>query len=117
VTADEFRDLALELDGTSEGAHMGHPDFRVNNRIFATLRQHDTVGMVKLTPPQQQEFLRQHPRMFTPSPGAWGRQGCTDVLLATARLPVVRTAMLLAWEAAISKPASKTPRRSKPSSR
>jgi hypothetical protein len=117
VTADEFRDLALELDGASEGAHMGHPDFRVNNRIFASLRQHETLGMVKLSPPQQREFRREHPGMFRPSPGVWGRQGCTDVLLAKARLHAVRTAMLLAWEAAVSEPPPKVLRRSKPSDR
>src|SRR5262245_59479122 len=74
VTADDIRDLALEHDGTSEGAHHGHPDFRANNRIFASLRQHETLGMVKLSVPQQHEFLRQYTGMFVPSPGVWGRE-------------------------------------------
>ncbi len=99
MTDDDFRDIALELDGTAEGAHMGHPDFRANNRIFATLRKDDALGMVKLTPEQQQVFLDEHPAMFTPSPGAWGRGGCTDVVLTKARVAPVRAAMQLAWEA------------------
>ena len=37
MTADEFRDLALQLPGALEDSHMGHPDFRIDNRIFATL--------------------------------------------------------------------------------
>jgi hypothetical protein len=117
MTDDDFRDLALALDGASEGAHMGHPDFRANNRIFASLRADDTTGMVKLTPDQQAEFLRDHPAMFTPSPGAWGRQGCTDVILAKARGPAVRAAMQLAYELVMSKPRPKALARSKPGNR
>ena len=37
MTAQEFRRLALSLPQVAESAHMGHPDFRVKNRIFATL--------------------------------------------------------------------------------
>jgi hypothetical protein len=117
MTDDDFRDIALALDGASEGAHMGHPDFRVNNRIFASLRADGTLGMVKLAPDQQQVFLRDHPEAFTPSPGAWGRQGCTDVVLAKARGPAVRTAMLLAWQAALDKPRPRTLAKSKPGAR
>ena len=37
MTADEFRNLALQLPGALEDSHMGHPDFRIGNRIFAAL--------------------------------------------------------------------------------
>ena len=114
MTDDDFRELALALDGASEGAHMGHPDFRVNNRIFASLRADGATGMVKLTPEQQQVFLDDHAAMFRPSPGAWGRGGCTDVLLAKARVAPVRAAMHLAWETALAKPRPRTLARSKP---
>lgn len=82
-----------------EGAHMGHPDFRVNNRIFATLYPDGRHGMVKLTPDQQQEFLRSNPAMFTPASGAWGRQGCTTVRLDSADEDTLGEAMTLAWQA------------------
>jgi hypothetical protein len=114
MTGDGFRELALSLDGATEGAHMGHPDFRANNRIFASLRADATTGMVKLTPEQQAVFLADHAAMFTPSPGAWGRGGCTDVLLAKARVPAVRAAMQLAWEGVMEKPRPRTLARSKP---
>ncbi len=114
MTDDDFRETALALDGTAEGAHLGHPDFRANNRIFASLRKDGAVGMVKLLPEQQQVFLKDHPAMFTPSPGAWGRGGCTDVLLAKARGPAVRAAMQLAWELVMAKPRPRTLARSKP---
>lgn len=113
MTDDDFRDIALALDGATEGAHMGHPDFRANNRIFASLRADGTTGMVKLTPEQQAVFLAEHVAMFTPSPGAWGRQGCTDVVLAKARVPAVRAAMQLAWQSAMDKPKAR-PRKKRP---
>ncbi len=37
VTVTAARALALALPDALEGEHMGHPDFRVRNRIFATL--------------------------------------------------------------------------------
>ena len=39
MNGDDFRHLALALEGTVEGAHMGHADFRVGGRIFASLRE------------------------------------------------------------------------------
>lgn len=107
MTADEFRSLALDLEGAIEGAHMGHPDFRANGRIFATLHPGDQWGMVKLEPEEQREFMRTNPTMFVPSSGAWGRQGCTDVRLDAADKPTLRGAMLLAWTAVVSKPPAK----------
>jgi len=58
VTPDDFRALALSLDGAIERAHMGHPDFRANGRIFATLHADDEWGMVKLAPEEQKAFIR-----------------------------------------------------------
>lgn len=37
MTAEQFRRLALSLPETSESAHMGHPDFQVGGKIFATM--------------------------------------------------------------------------------
>jgi hypothetical protein len=103
LTADEFRRLALSMPGAIEGAHMGHPDFRANGRIFATLRRDGSLGMVKLPPEQQRRVLRET-SAFTPSSGAWGRQGCTDVDLAAADRDVVAAAMHSAWQAAMELP-------------
>jgi YjbR protein len=71
MQADDFRRMALALEGVIESAHMGHPDFRVGNRIFATLHTGDRFGMVTLTPEQQRECIDEHPEMFTPEAGAW----------------------------------------------
>jgi hypothetical protein len=98
MTADDFRRLALGMAGAVESAHMGHPDFRANGRIFASLQADDQRGMVKLTPEEQRECMRADPRMFVPATGAWGRQGCTMVQFELADEATVRGAVLLAWQ-------------------
>jgi hypothetical protein len=77
---------------------MGHPDFRVAGRIFATLGYpRDGWGMVKLTPEQQELFVRAAPGTFAPANGAWGRAGSTTVRLRGAKKSPVREALLMAW--------------------
>jgi hypothetical protein len=82
---------------------MGHPDFRVNGRIFATLWADDRTAMVAVAPDEQAELLRGHPEVFRPAAGAWGRQGSTLVTLSAATARVVRPALMLAWQAAVDK--------------
>jgi hypothetical protein len=99
MTAQEFRRIALKLNGTTAQKHMGHPDFRVANRIFATLGYPGRGwGMVKLTPEQQELFVRSQPKAFMPVKGAWGRAGATNVALPTAKKGAVREALAMAWE-------------------
>jgi len=97
VTAQQFRRIALALEGAWEGAHMGHPDFRIDKRIFASLHPGDQTGMVKLTPDQQATFIEDHPQAFTPEAGAWGRNGCTRVVLASIDEDALGEALTLAW--------------------
>jgi len=97
VTPQRFRRIALALDGVVEGAHMGHPDFRVDRRIFATLHGDNEFGMVKLTPDQQAMFIEDHPSAFSPEAGAWGRGGCTRVALKAITEDILGEALTLAW--------------------
>jgi len=98
MSPEDFRRIALGMDDAIEGAHMGHPDFRANGRICATLHPDHQWGMVKLTPEQQQEFVRANPGTFVPENGAWGRQGCTAVRLASVDEATLGEAMTLAWQ-------------------
>ena len=113
VTPNQFRRIALGMSGAVEGSHMAHPDFRVNGKIFATLSPDNKAGMVKLTPEQQEEFMRANPALFVPASGAWGRQGCTMVALAAADEATVGEAMTLAWQATAKKKAASPTRRRK----
>lgn len=112
MNADDFRRIALAMKDTIESAHMGHPDFRVNGRIFATLHADHEWGMVALTPEQQQRFVVEAPRIFVPERGAWGLQGMTAVRLDTVDEEMLGEALTLAWQNRATKraPAARTTR-------
>jgi hypothetical protein len=97
VTAAQFRKLALNLPEAVEAEHMGHPDFRVGGKIFATLGPDEKWGMVKLKPDQQASLMASEPNVFQPASGAWGKNGSTIVRLRPAKVLTVRHALLAAW--------------------
>ena len=104
MTAKDFRRIALGMEGAIESSHMDHPDFRVGNRIFATLTHDEQMGMVALPPGEvQQEFIRAHPSAFSMVNGAWGLQGATRVHLESAEEDAVGEAVTVAWRHAIAK--------------
>lgn len=97
MTPDGFRRLALGMPEASERSHMGHPDFRVGGKIFATLGYPDeNWGMVKLTTEQQEAFVNAEPTVFVPVKGGWGRQGATGVCLRAAKIRSLRVALAVA---------------------
>ena len=101
MTPNDFRRLALSFPEAAERAHMNHPDFRVRGQIFATLHYPDkSWGMVKLTPIEQEMFVRAEPTVFIPVKGTWGRKGCTSVCLKPAKKSSVRRALAAAWSLA-----------------
>jgi hypothetical protein len=107
MTAAQFRRLVLAFDGAVEGAHMGHPDFRAGNRIFASLHPDMKHGMVKVTPEQQQELMREMPDAFSPESGAWGRSGYTKVTLKHVTPETAGPPVTWAWQAATAPPSAR----------
>ena len=104
MTPKDFRRLALSFPEAEERAHMDHPDFRVAGKIFATLvYPDDGWAMVKLTPVEQEMFVKSEPAVFNPCTGAWGRRGATNVRLKSARKPTLRRALEAAWRLAAPK--------------
>ena len=103
VTPDDFRRIALGMKDAIEASHMDHPDFRVNGKIFATLHADTKWGMVKLTPEEQQRFVKDAPGVFKPENGAWGLQGCTAVKLDRVDEEMLGEAMTLAWRTTAAK--------------
>jgi hypothetical protein len=97
MTVDDFRRLALALPEATEAAHMAHPDFRVRNKIFATLWPEEGRGVVMLTPEQQKVVVELKPAVFTPVPGGWGRRGSTNVSLRAADEMSLTSVQLMAW--------------------
>jgi hypothetical protein len=104
VKASDFKRIALSLEGAEEGSHMGAVDFRVGERIFATLASvKEGYGNLMLTPEIQAEFLRERPDLFLPVHGGWGRMGATHIRLAVADEDSLRGALHSAWKLRVEK--------------
>jgi len=104
MDAEDFRRIALSLDGAEESSHMGAPDFRVGGRIFATLAsQSQGYGNLMLTLEQQAEFVEELPEVFVPIAGGWGRMGMTHIRLAAANEDVLAGALRAAWKLRLEK--------------
>jgi hypothetical protein len=99
MTPNDFRRIALSLEGAEESSHMGSPDFRVGGRIFATLAAQDKgYGNLMLSPEQQGQFVKELPDVFVPISGGWGRMGATHIVLAKANKDVLSGALQAAWQ-------------------
>jgi hypothetical protein len=99
MTIEDFRRIALTLEGAEESSHMGSPDFRVGGRIFATLAaQSQGYGNLVLTPELQAEFVEEQPAIFVPVKGGWGRMGVTHIALAEADEGLLKGALRAAWK-------------------
>ena len=104
MDAEDFRRIALSLNGVQEGSHMGSPDFRVGGRIFATLAsQSQGYGNLMLTPEQQASFVEELPEVFVPIAGGWGRMGMTHIRLAAANEDLLAGALRAAWSIRMEK--------------
>lgn len=104
MTADAFRKLALSLPEATERSHMGHPDFRVRGKIFATLGYPDAAkAVVRINSAQQDMLSRAEPEAFAPVPGAWGSRGATIISLKKAMKAAALDALRMAWNNAAPK--------------
>lgn len=99
ASQDDFRRLALRLPGAEERIHMGHPDFRVGGKIFATLAYpDDRWGVAVLHPEQQDLAIEAEPTAFKPANGKWGTSGSTVIELAKVSDEWLERALRWAWE-------------------
>ena len=107
----DFRRIALSFPGAEESSHMGAADFRVGNRIFATLASaKQGYGNLKLTLEQQRAFVEELPNVFLPIPGGWGRMGMTHIILANASEDVLTGALQTAYKLRVSRNAKSSPK-------
>ena|SRR5687768_7919599 len=104
MSPDDFRTIALSLPRVIESAHMHHPDFRIDGKIFASLGYPDAgFGVVMLSPQAQKQFCEADPAAFVPVKGAWGRNGSTQVNLKAAKKTTLRPALKAAYEDRVRK--------------
>jgi hypothetical protein len=98
-----YRRLALAMPWAVEGSHMGAADFRINEKIFATLAYaRKGLGTLILTPEQQAMFIAEAPEYFSAAAGGWGRAGATLVRV-DAPESVLAGALSTAFHAVLAK--------------
>jgi predicted DNA-binding protein (MmcQ/YjbR family) len=114
ITAQRVRELVAALANAEEGAHHGHPDFRVNKRIFATLSEAEDRAALRLTSVEARALAERTPEVFRlvsdREPVTW-----VSVLLASADEPEFSDLLEEAWSLRVNeKPAARArPRRSR----
>ncbi|RCW87524.1 MmcQ/YjbR family DNA-binding protein [Phyllobacterium bourgognense] len=106
MSLEEFAEMALSFPETIQASHFNTTDFRVNGKIFATLRPEKLRGVLLLTREDQSLFRETSKDMFEPVPGRWGENGSTYVVLDRADPEAVRHAMAIAWKRAAPKSVS-----------
>lgn len=95
VTIRQARKIALSMPHAEEQKHHGHPDFRINGKIFATLWPDELRAVVKLAMADQVALVQMDPGAF--SLNAWSRQGYTNVDLKHIDVSRLRTVIESAW--------------------
>lgn len=97
ITRAQFAELALAMPEATRASHFGNADFRVRNKIFATLDTGVERGSLKVRSEIQQWLVSARPQAFVPAAGAWGNSGWTYVLLEHVELDEVRELVADAW--------------------
>lgn len=64
MDAADVRSLVAELPEATEGKHHGHPDFRVRNKIFATLSEAEDHAAVRLTAAEARALAAADPQTY-----------------------------------------------------
>lgn len=85
--------MALSLPEAHEGAHMGHADLRVRDKIFASLPSDEGMAAVKISPVSLDALVREDPETFR---NAWGGRW-VGVRLDRVSRDVMRELLRDAW--------------------
>ena len=93
LTQNDARAMALALPEAEEGAHMGHADLRVRNKVFASLPNDPGVVAVKISPPNLDALVRADPAAFR---DVWGGRWL-GVRLDKVSKAVLRDLLTDAW--------------------
>jgi hypothetical protein len=95
VTDQDVRRIALSMPGAEEKSHVGRPDFRVNNRIFATLRRSQSCAVVKLSMADQSALVAMNPQTFAVN--SWAHPGWTNIYMKHITRRELRNVVQAAW--------------------
>jgi hypothetical protein len=96
ANGEDFRRIALSLEGASEAPHFDRMAFCVA-RTFATLAADQKTANIKFSPDEQAFKSMLAPEAFAPLDNAWGRQGWTVATLSRLSEVELRAALEMAW--------------------
>jgi hypothetical protein len=99
ITAAVVRRLALALPEATESSHFDHPDFRVRNKIFATLPKDGGMVCLKTTPANLDALVSFDATTFR---DVW-RARWIGVRLDGVTVPMLRELLEDAWRLAAPK--------------
>ena len=95
VSESKAREIFLELPEATEKSHHGTPDFRINNKIFATLHVGKRKAVLKLPVDMLEDLLAGRPDAF--STNGWSKHGWLELELAKFRAADLRALSEAAW--------------------
>jgi hypothetical protein len=94
---DDLQRLALMLPEAEEKSHFEKPDFRVRDKIFASLKS-ERFAVLKLKPEEQKVVTDSEPDIFAAASGSWGKQGWTEVFLPDVDEVTLKSTLRMAWK-------------------
>lgn len=80
ITVEQLRAMALALPEVEEREHMGHPDFRVRNKIVVNLAEDERTSTIKMSLDDQAALVATDPDAFSLA-GGWAKYGWTTIHL------------------------------------
>ena len=95
ATVAQARRIFLEQPEAEEKSHMGHPDFRVGGKIFATLQPKKDVAVVMIAPADQLAAVQMNPEALALK--YWGKKAYVEVHLRRANAALLRALAHAAW--------------------
>jgi hypothetical protein len=97
MTPEAFRALALSFPRAQERSMLGSQEFRIKDKVFATLGWPEAGwAVIKLTPADQTRFLIACAGL-SPEPGGRGKRGVTRVRLAASQEDRLAPVLKAAW--------------------
>lgn len=98
VSIESAKKAALSLPEAEAKKHFDLPDFRVKNKIFASLHSDKNYIMVKLSLVDQSVFCSYNTAVIFAVPDGWGRQGATFIDLKKIKKEMLLDALTCAWK-------------------
>jgi hypothetical protein len=100
MTPEAFRALALSFPRAQERPILGSQEFRIKDKVFATLGWPEAGwAVVKLTPAEQARLMKACEGL-SPEPGGRGKRGVTRVRLASVDDERLKPVLEAAWRQA-----------------